>query len=414
MRGTSETVVRRSTLSAAMIVRDEAAHLGACLESLRGVVDEVVVVDTGSVDGTVEIAEAFGAKVVRHPWNDDFAEARNVSLDNVTGDWVLYIDADERLIDAGHVDWEELLGEPNVVAYRLWLSPVSSASAYREYRLWRNDPRIRFDGVIHERVVPAIHRVADDDSKTVELADLRLLHVGYEGDQTAKHKRNLPLLRRQVAIDPSNLFARHHLSRVLVGLGEPEEAKAALVDAVDFARTAPVMDQLACLSYIDLIRMRARRGEDVEALIGEARAAFPRNLVVAWTYGRSLMAAQRYAEAADIFQELIDRSMEPSDPGDPAYDLRLLAELPWDALGYCKFQLGDYAGAAHAYGQASKRCPSDPSFKAKQVVASARAARRVAPPNLDSAGASPNMSLWGKTIVGGDVHDVTARTEVMV
>ena len=406
--------MRQLTLSAAMIVRDEAALLGACLESLRGVVDEVVVVDTGSVDGTIQIAQAFGAKVVRHRWNDDFAEARNVSLEHVSGDWVLYIDADERLTDADLVNWEELLGDPNVVAYRLWLSPVSSASAYREYRLWRNEPRIRFDGVIHERVVPAIHRVADEDSKTVELSELRLLHVGYEGDQTAKHKRNLPLLRRQVAIDPSNLFARHHLSRVLDGLGDSDEAEAVLVGAVDFARTLRVADPLACLSYVDLIRMRARRGEDVEALIGEARAAFPRNLVVAWIYGRSLMAAGRYVEAIKVLQELVELSAQPSKPGDPAYDLRLLAEMPWDALGYCRFQLGDYSGAAYAYGQAALRCPSDPSLKAKQVVAATRALRRATPPNRYSTDDSPEMSPWGNTIIGGDGQHAVVQTEVMV
>ena len=92
--------MRAPLLSAVLIARDEAEFLGGCLESLSGIVDEVVVVDTGSVDETPDIARRFGAVVVHHPWREDFAEARNVSLDRATGRWILYIDADERLVDA--------------------------------------------------------------------------------------------------------------------------------------------------------------------------------------------------------------------------------------------------------------------------------------------------------------------------
>ena len=78
------------------------------------------------------------------------------------------------------------------------LRPWVGATPYREYRLWRNDPRIRFEGAIHEKVVPAIHAVAEADNRPIGLCDLLLNHIGYEGDQTRKHRRNLPLLRRQV------------------------------------------------------------------------------------------------------------------------------------------------------------------------------------------------------------------------
>ena len=84
-------------LSAAIIVRDEADFIDVCLASLDGLVDEVVVVDTGSVDDTIAIAEAHGARVAHEPWKNDFARCRNRSLDLATGDWILYIDADERV-----------------------------------------------------------------------------------------------------------------------------------------------------------------------------------------------------------------------------------------------------------------------------------------------------------------------------
>src|SRR5690606_29929897 len=87
-------------VSAALIVRDEAAMIGGCLESLRGHVDEIVVVDTGSADATPQIVASYGARLLHHEWNGDFSAARNRALDAVSGDWILYIDADERLVPA--------------------------------------------------------------------------------------------------------------------------------------------------------------------------------------------------------------------------------------------------------------------------------------------------------------------------
>ena len=83
-------------LSAALIVRDEENHLGACLQSIAKLVDEIVIADTGSRDRTREIAFAHGARVLDYQWHDDFAAARNYAIDQASGDWILYIDADER------------------------------------------------------------------------------------------------------------------------------------------------------------------------------------------------------------------------------------------------------------------------------------------------------------------------------
>ena len=88
----------RPLIAAAIIVKNEADHLRRCLGSIRDFCDEIVVVDTGSTDDTVAIAESFGAKVLHKPWRDDFAASRNFALDAVTAEWVLYIDADEELV----------------------------------------------------------------------------------------------------------------------------------------------------------------------------------------------------------------------------------------------------------------------------------------------------------------------------
>ena len=96
----TESASRR--LSLCMIVRDEAQLLPGCLESVRGAVDEIVAVDTGSSDATPEIVRAHGGLLLRHAWREDFSAARNVSLDAATGDWILWMDADERLRPEEH------------------------------------------------------------------------------------------------------------------------------------------------------------------------------------------------------------------------------------------------------------------------------------------------------------------------
>src|SRR5580698_6967664 len=223
-------------LGASLIVRNEAAHLAACLESIRAVVDDIVVVDTGSDDESAAIAASYGARVFRYPWQNDFGAARNASLDCCRTDWILYIDADERLAPCRRADIEQVLAGADEMAFRLLLRPVAGATPYREYRLWRNDARIRFRGAIHENVVPAIHAVAAMDRRPIGTCDLLLNHVGYEGDQTRKHLRNLPLLRRQVRAEPENLFVWHHLARVLDGLGQHRASEEVLLHALDISR----------------------------------------------------------------------------------------------------------------------------------------------------------------------------------
>ena len=87
----------KKTISLCMIVKDEEEFLPGCLESVKEAVDEIIIVDTGSTDRTVEIAKSYGAKVYFHPWENDFSKARNYSISYATGDWIMYLDADEEL-----------------------------------------------------------------------------------------------------------------------------------------------------------------------------------------------------------------------------------------------------------------------------------------------------------------------------
>ena len=133
-------------LSLSMIVRDEAGQIEDCLKSAQGFVDEMVVVDTGSKDNTVALAEAAGARVEQIEWPGDFAPARNQALAMVQGDWVLVLDADERLKPEAWTPLRALMAQPDVLVINLLRhergaiqSPYSNVS-----RLFRRHPRIQW------------------------------------------------------------------------------------------------------------------------------------------------------------------------------------------------------------------------------------------------------------------------------
>jgi glycosyltransferase involved in cell wall biosynthesis len=365
-------------ITAALIVRDEAAFLPDCLASIAGTVDEIVVVDTRSADDSPAIAAGFGARVHHEPWRDDFAAARNTALGYSTGQWILYIDADERLAPVRRPELEKLLAGADEVAFRLLLQPNTLATPYREYRLWRNDQRIRFVGAMHEKVVPSIHAVAEADGRPIGVCDLLLTHVGYEGDQTRKHRRNLPLLRSQLRDEPGNLFNWHHLYRVHAGLGDTQEAERVLRLAVGLARAQTGADPAGVLAYGDLVALQLARDEDAQPLLDEALVRYPRNWQLVWLQSRAHLAAGRYEAAVSALDRLLTVEVAQLPDEGPSYDRRLFGELAHEGRGLCLFRLGRYAEAADAYAAAARCAPGDPGYPVKRDLALARCQRKEA------------------------------------
>jgi cytochrome c-type biogenesis protein CcmH/NrfG len=350
-----------------MIVRDEEAHLAACLASLEGVVDEVVVIDTGSVDHTVDIARSFGARVHEEEWVDDFSRARNSALDRARGRWILYIDADERLRPVARTEVVALLDTAHEVAFRLRLRPFVGATPLLEYRLWRNDARIRFEGVIHEKVVPAIEAVAAADGRRIGVCDLALDHVGYEGDQLRKHHRNLPLLQAQLEAEPRNVFNWRHLAKVLEGVGRPTDAEQALERALELVRTADDLPPAGRLVFADLAASRRDRRRSAE-LLDEGLSLYPGDPLLLWTgaaldidAGEPVSALAWLDRLAAVDRTTLDDTM--------SYDERLFGALVHEARGLCLFRLERFDEAATAYGAAERCEPDNAEHRAKRLMA---------------------------------------------
>jgi tetratricopeptide (TPR) repeat protein len=356
-----------------LIVKDEEPVLGACLASLTSIVDEIVIVDTGSSDRSREIAQAHGARVINSAWTGDFAAARNISLAAARGQWILYIDADERLAPVERRSVESLLDAPDLVAGRLWLRPKAGFTLSREYRLFRNDPEIRFQGIIHEKVSPDIHRVAKERGLKVEGLDLRLEHVGYDGPQDHKHRRNLPLLQAELALRPDNAYNWHHLGRVFDGLGNRAGALDAWRRSLEVVRRWGVEQASGWMVYVDLIRAEETDQSEARSLHREASTLFPDNPLLRFCGAMLDSRAGHQAAAIEVFQRLAAIDAEAFSDPLTAFDKRLFGEFTWAALGTCCFKLGCYAESAAWFFKAAAADPQSLDYRVKGLLAAGKA-----------------------------------------
>lgn len=210
-----------------MIVRDEEAFLAACLATVSEHVDEIVVVDTGSTDATVEIAQSFGARVMHVGWRDNFAAARNASLRMATGDWALVLDADERLEDgaAAREAIDRFVAENPGRIGRIERIEEPSGERNHISRLLPLDGLHEFTGRVHEQIVFALGEPLRADVGVVAR------HFGYVDHVVAsrdKNRRYRTLLEREIADRPDDPYAWYQLGRTLYAADDIEGARGAL------------------------------------------------------------------------------------------------------------------------------------------------------------------------------------------
>ena len=342
-------------ISAAMIVRNEGAVLADCLRSIKNEVDEIVITDTGSSDRTRDIASAFGARVLDRPWDDDFSAARNHSLDAATGDWILYIDADERLEVARPGELRRIVARPRCAAFLVHFQPRAGFTTYLEARLFRRDPRIRFTGRIHEWIWPRVEALCAEEDLNVAQCAARLTHIGYEGDLSAKHERNLPLLERAVIENPDRVYCWWHLGDTLAALGRRAEAETALRTAIHTARKSQLpRDRIdASPAYQTLTRIAFDAGEDPLSIIEDGLTSLPQDQALIFMKARALVNRKQYRSAIEILELLTQHG--PFSFFDPylAYDQRIFGEFALDLTGVALLRLDRYAEARDAFERAA-------------------------------------------------------------
>jgi Tfp pilus assembly protein PilF len=273
---------RAPRITLCMIARDEEAFLGTCLEHARGAFDEFILVDTGSKDRTIEIAESAGAKVLQQAWDDDFAKPRNLGLSAATGDWILVLDADEFLQSGGVERIRELVQNPHALGYHLCFTNRYSSGktiGVMMVRLFRNLPGIAYENVIHEQVTPSLQRIGAEQGLTFLSADVEVEHHGYTEqvmEDRGKLERNERLFLKQAEQSPDDIYGHYKYGDFLRRVpGRTEDARRLLDRCLELIlnrepslpRSLPYAGEVAALCALEAERAgdskRAREVIDV-------------------------------------------------------------------------------------------------------------------------------------------------------
>lgn len=283
-------------LSACMIVRDEEAMLPRCLESFAHEVDEIIVVDTGSTDRTIEIVRSFGAHVIEWRWRDDFAAARNVSLEHATGDWCLLVDADN-VFPAGEVaKVRRALERPQIDARRIDICAIEQHEAETldasiddvltgsaragdpnfAIMLARRAPHIRYRGIVHETLEPGVREGGGRGG----VIRARVVHYGSIQslrDERRKDARNEALLRRRLAADPTDIEAAGYLAIALLQVDRPDDADEAIAIGWRALLARPIGDRIDGGTRLAVARaIRATIDRDWDRVLDTIAHAVPR------------------------------------------------------------------------------------------------------------------------------------------
>lgn len=340
------------TISLCMIVRDEEQMLGRCLAAAAPAVDEIVIVDTGSRDRTIEIARSFGARVIEWPWNGSFADARNVSFDAATGDWMMYLDADEVLVADDVARLRGLAGQTWREAFSVLETSFTgdlgdgAVLTHTTLRMFRNRPEYRFTGRIHEQIADRLPSYAPG---RIAATPVRVEHYGYlESVRSAKEKseRNIALLRSQAAEDDASPFLHFNLGCEYSAVGEPAAAAAELQRAwtlLSAEGSVTSREWVPTLLYVLVRNLRASgRPHDALQWAADGLELFPRFTDLVLEQATTQLALGDEALAEELYERCLELGDAPpgygSVVGSGTYRPRL-------ALAKLRLARGDAAGA---------------------------------------------------------------------
>jgi tetratricopeptide (TPR) repeat protein len=295
--------------SLCMIVRDEERYLAGCLESVAELVHEIVVVDTGSTDSTLDIARRFGARVFHFPWVDDFSAARNECLRHATGEWIFWLDADERLDAPSRSKFQQLLktlGNQNAAfGMAIIYLPAPGnllATATKMIRMFRHHPQMHWKNRIHEEIVSALRA----SGARVVWTEIAIQNLGYQdlAERARKNERDLRLLLMDYAQNPDDRSVLFYLGRTYFCMQRPAQALPMLRRSLEHSRAD---DGSPLDLYLLIVECHRRLGQVKEglAVCRAARARFPRDAGLRSLEGQLREASGDAAGAESCYLDLL-------------------------------------------------------------------------------------------------------------
>ena len=351
-------------LSLSMIVRNEAAQIEACLRSVQGFADELVVVDTGSTDDTVARAEALGARVEQIPWPGDFAPARNQALQWVSGDWVLVLDADERLRPEAWAPLRALMAQPDVLLINLLRhergavqSPYSNVS-----RLFRRHPAIQWSRAYHAMVDDSVAALVEREPhwRIADCPQPALDHDGYRPELLAqgdKAQRLRAAMEAELERCPGDPHACAKLGSLEVAEGQLERGLALLRQGLERCPEGAHAERYELLLHLAMAEA-PRQPDTAETLYRQALAVplAPRLTLAARLNLAALLLERGNPQGAE---ELCQRATAVAPE----------IALGWYNLGLIRRRQGNLAGALEAYREARRLQPEHPETHQNLAVA---------------------------------------------
>lgn len=339
-------------LSLCMIVRDSARTLPACLASIAPWVDEMVVVDTGSLDETRTIAVQHGAKVFEFPWCDDFAKARNESLRRASGHWLFWMDSDDVIDDENGRKLRELANGPLTEAPTAYVMQVHcpgppgscDVTVVDHVKMFRNLPELRFEGRIHEQILPAVRRIDGEICWT----DVFVVHAGAEHSPEArrrKQQRDLRLLELELADHPDHPFVLFNLGMTYADMDELAQAAEFLRRCLDIS---PPEESHVRKAYALLVgcMTQLNQDDDARSTVKQGLSLFPNDAELLFRLGILEHRTKNYTAAVAVYEGALEdageRRFSSRDRGIAGYKARHnlatiflelgshdLAELQW-------------------------------------------------------------------------------------
>ncbi len=306
-----------------MIVKDEEATLMQCLASVRALVHEIIIVDTGSSDRSIEIAESFGAKIFKVAWEDDFSKARNMSLSNASSQWVLVLDADEVIDPADHARIRGLVDRENAcykLTQRHYTNDLRQNNAvackgahpkwerdYQGYfessliRLFPHKKGIEFRGIVHELVEQSVENRAD---LLIEDSNVLIHHFGFTPEAQARRDKGTlysSLAEKKVAEEPTNWQALYELGIQHNLAGRREEAAAAFLESLKLDQT-----QLWVWSNLAQTLTALNRADQANEAFQRALALDPRCKEVLSNYGVLLFRCEKFEDSETVLRRALE------------------------------------------------------------------------------------------------------------
>ncbi len=309
-------------ISACIIAKNEAEAIGRCLRSVNSIVNEIIVVDTGSTDDTVDVARRLGAKIAYFQWNNDFGAAKNYALKQAKGDWIIFLDADEYILASKVANVrsfiEKIHDNPMIESVICRMEHTDGVDGRfigcnPTVRIFRNSRAIRYEGKIHEWIFKngqPTKSVQDNEQSIV------IRHTGYsKGRMIEKLKRNTRLLEEELNNGVVRDLTYHYLSDGYWKFGQYEKAIRLAHQAI--AQKELTANMFVYKPYVILMDSMIRLGTYNAAVIDQIRERaiqkFPRHPEILMYQGLCFLADGRYRSALDSFQRAIEANAGFSD-----------------------------------------------------------------------------------------------------